>query len=163
MCWFTIPLHCGDAFLGGIAGSKCSWTWVLFGIRERLNCTISYMLAWYSWWLGDNGGLWRLGWTRCMLVTSFGGWVWNFCHNNIEQIDTCFPYLMWLGIFLLVMWIFDACDWWYWWTLCWCVVTAVSSVLPPVSLDLVSWRTWGSFLFGACGPWLLPLIVAGAC
>ena len=163
MWWLTVPLHCDDVFLGGLVGSQCSWPWVIFGRRERLHFPVSYMLAWSPCWVGAHGGPWRIGWTCCLLVTSLGVWLFNCYHNHIKQIDTCFPYLMWLGIFLLGLWLFAACGRWSWWTMCWCIVQAVSLVVPPVSLAISSWWTCSSFLFGACGPWRLPLIEAGSC
>ena len=95
-----VMLHCSDAFLGGRVGSRFFWTWVMFRRWDRLNCLLLCMLDWATWWVGPHRGLWRLGWNRCLLLTSLVGWVWNWCHNHIEQIDTCVPYLMWLGIFL---------------------------------------------------------------
>ena len=148
---------------GGIVGSQCSWTWVIFGRRERLPFPVSYMLAWAPWWVGAHGGPWKLRWTRCLLVTSLGGWICYLCHTHIENIYTCLPYLISVGIFRLGMWLFAACGRWSWWTLCLCVVPEVSSVLLQVYSAILSWWTWDYFVFGACGPWLLPLIGAGAC
>ena len=162
MWWLTVPLHCDDVFLGGLVGSQCSWLWVIFGRRERLHFPVPYMLDWDPWCIGAHGRPWGIGWTHFLLVTSLVGRVCNCFHNHIEEIDTCFPYLMLLDIFLLGLCLFAIFGRWYWWTLCWCVVPVVSSVVPTVYFFLEAWWNWGSFLFGSCDPWLFPLVWADA-
>ena len=163
MFWFHVLPHCCDALLRVIVGNKCSWRWVLLGRQDGLNCPVSYILAWSPWWVGAHGGPWGLGWTRCLVLSSWVGWVWYFYHNHIIQIDICFPYWMSQRVYLWGLWLFPSCGRWSWLEVCWCVVPVVSSVDPPLYLALMVWLTWGFYLFVACGPWLLPFIWAYAC
>ena len=163
MCLLHVPLYCGDVLLGVLVGSKCLWHWVLFGIRERLHLPVLYILDWPPWWVGAHVGPWRLGWTRFMLLNSWGGFVCYCYHNHIKQMDTCFPYWMLQGVYLWGLWLFTSCGWRSWRTLCWCIVSVISSVDPPVSWALVTWSTWCYSLSGECGPWMLTLIGANAC
>ena len=161
MCLLHILPYCGNAFLGVLVGSQCPWTWVIFGMRDMLHFPVSYIMAWVPWCVVDYGGPWRPGWTRCLVLLSWGGSLYYLYHINIYIIDTCLCYWRLQGIYLLGLLLFSSCCRWYMWTLCCCVVSVVLLVATP--FNVISWLTWFSSLFGAWDPCLLPLMGVDAC
>ena len=95
-------------------------------------------------------------WINFLIFISWGVSIYYCYHFHTKQIDTCLPYWKLQGIYLLGLWLFAYCGRWYWWTLCWCVVSVVSSV--DSTLDIIDWWTWYYYLFGAGGPRMFPFM-----
>ena len=90
--------HFSNELLEVLVRSGYPWTQVISGIRERLNCQVSCMLAWVPWQLCAYVGLWRPGWTRCLISLSWGWSEYYCCCTCIILIDTYWPCLRLQGI-----------------------------------------------------------------
>ena len=94
----------------------------------------------------------------CLYAPSWAWPVFYYYQNIIVQKDSCFSYWSWWGIFLLGPYKLASWHQWYWLiTRLWVELEVPWGVIL-VSEDLVDLWTWGYLSFGACCPWLLPLV-----